>query len=1032
MMRLLLRFSFIALFCFLSQQVVVAQMKISGIVKDTGGIPLPGINITVKGQSTIGAQSDAKGRFTVNIPNGKARLVFSSVGYISKEEVVGSAATLKSTLEVRLTPGTTSLEEVVIIGYGTQKKRDVSGAITTVGSKQIAERQAVDVFDALQGQSPGIQISQESGRPGAESSVRIRGTATFEGGADPLYIVDGVQGVNIDGINPADIESIEILRDAASAAIYGSRSANGVIIITTKRGKDGKVKIGLQALSSFGKLAHKLPQATAAERRLLDYKRTLVSNSTLSSSVDSLNPSANADNDYQDMLTRIGARQQVDLSLSGGAKTFNYFGSIGLLKDNGIILNSWSNVARGRFNTEYKPNDKLTISTKILASYRLENRISDGEVLPDALARSAYLRVYLPDGSFLSRSSGAQPNPLAQVLLEKNNFDIYNVGIANSAIFSLSKDLRLTVDANVTAENNSNFDFMPNILSSANPAINTLNVNNGFKTYWQFQAYCNYNKNFGRNHSFNSTFGVSADQTYTKNRSQVGNNFVSEDVITMNAATVQFPSVETQTRIFSNSAFARLGYSYMSRYIVNATVRADQSSVFGASKRLGAFPSISLAWRYSDENFMDWAKKYLDDGKLRLSFGMTGNDKIGAVDQFTRYGLGSNFYNGVSGVATAKTLGNPNLGWEATQQINIGSDANFLKGRLTVTIDYYDKTTKDLLYTAPLPSTTGFNSVKVNVGSIQNRGFEYVLSGYPIRKKNLSWNIAWNMSYNYNRVKELYQGTDLLPGNPNIWKVSQGGHIGDFYGYKALGVYAYNESNAYSQDWVQLTPVFDNNVFTGYTLDGKPYSGTVQKLYVNNVPLKGGDMIWQNMVKDSLLDDKDRVILGNAMPKWTAGLTNLVTYKQFTLSFSMYISWGGSIYNDLRQGLNASITNNNTPEPDFIKGSWVRQGDVTIYPSPAINTGIENGRDGNSMYIEDASYIRLRNLRFTYLFPKKILSKLNLGGASFFVFGNNLLTWTRYKGYDPEISFPSVLTPGIDVGRYPRKREFGAGLNLTF
>jgi TonB-linked SusC/RagA family outer membrane protein len=1004
------------------------KRTITGVVTDSNGVKLPGVSISIKGNQTASTITDLKGVYSINISGDRKKLVFASIGFLTKEVVI----TNQTTLNISLVQGTSSLEEVVVIGYGTQKKRDVSGAISTVGSKQIAERQAVDIFDALQGQAPGIQIAQESGRPGAESSVRIRGVGTFEGGADPLYIVDGVQGVSMDGINPNDIESIEILRDAASAAIYGSRSANGVIIVTTKKGKEGKVKVDVHTLSSYGRLAHKLPQATAAERRLLDYKRTLVSNSTLSSSVDSLNPSANADNDYQDMLTRTGAKQQVDVSLSGGLKTFNYFGSVGLLKDNGIILNSWSNVVRARFNTDYKPSDKLTFSTKVNGSYRTENRINDGDVLSGALARQAYLRVYLPDGSFLSRVAGSQPNPLAQVLTEKNDFNTYNIGIANTGVFTIARDLKFTVDANITAENKYNSDFLPNVLSSASPAINSLTINNTFKTYWQFQGYLNYNRNFGRNHSINGVLGVSTDQTYTKTTAQSGTSLISETVITMNSATQQLPVVESPSRDFSNSVFARVGYTYLSRYIINSTVRVDQSSRFPDGHRTGAFPSVSVAWRYSEEGFFDWAKKYLDDGKLRISYGLTGNDRIGAYDQFTRYGTGKDFYNGVSGVALNRTLGNNNLTWERNKQFNIGSDANFLKGRLTISMDYYDKINKRLLYTAPLPSSTGFNSVKNNIGSVQNKGFEYIISGYPIRKKDISWNISFNMSYNYNKVLELYKSTDLLPGNPNIWKVSEGGHIGNFYGYKALGVYAYDESNAYNQDWQLLTPVFNNNVFTGYTDGGKPYNGQVQKLYVNGVALKGGDMMWQNTVKDSLLDDKDRVILGNAMPKWTAGLTNLVNYKQFTLSFSIYISWGGTIYNDLRQSLNASITTNNTPEPDFIKGSWVKQGDVTIYPSPAINTGKENGRDGSSLYFEDASFIRFRNIKLAYQIPKKTLTRLKLNGLSFFVFGNNLLTWTKYKGYDPEISFANVLTPGIDSGRYPRKKELGFGLNLTF
>ena len=305
-----------------------------------------------------------------------------------------------------------------------------------------------------------------------------------------------------------------------------------------------------------------------------------------------------------------------------------------------------------------------------------------------------------------------------------------------------------------------------------------------------------------------------------------------------------------------------------------------------------------------------------------------------------------------------------------------------------------------------------------------------MLSGYPIRTKNLSWNASLNMSFNNNTVKELYGGTDLLPGA--VWKVSEGGRLGDFYGYRALGVYSYDESNAWTPDYLhQLTPVFVNNVFSGYTLDGKPYNGVVKQLSTNGLVSKGGDMIWENNNLDSVIDDNDRIILGNAQPDWIAGMTNVVTYKQFTLSFTYYVSWGAEIYNNARVQLNLNATTNVTPEPDYIHGAWWHPGDVTIYPI-ARNNSLGNGRAGSSLYIEDASFIRLRNVRLSYEVPKKLLSKVKLQAVSVFLFGNNLITWTNYKWYDPEISLGSALTPGQDSGRFPRKREYGGGLNINF
>jgi TonB-linked SusC/RagA family outer membrane protein len=526
--------------------------------------------------------------------------------------------------------------------------------------------------------------------------------------------------------------------------------------------------------------------------------------------------------------------------------------------------------------------------------------------------------------------------------------------------------------------------------------------------------------------------GGGAEQGFSHEANQSGSNLVTESVLTMNSTQVKNPATTNEEKYFKTSVFARLGYSFQGKYLFNSNFRADASSRFGKDNKWGYFPSASVGWRFSEEKFMDWSRKYLDDGKFRVSYGAIGNDKIGPYDAIQRYTFGSNYYNGVSGVGPNSTFGNNKLAWESVNQFNIGMDLALLKGRLSFTVDYYNKTTNNLLYSAPLPSNTGYSTVKVNVGSIQNKGVEFVLSGYPVRTRDWQWSVSYNMSVNNNTVKELYEGTELLPGSPNLWKVTEGGRLGNFFGYVALGVYSYDQSNAWTPDYKQqLTPVFVNNAFTGYTLDGKPYTGTVKQLTTNGLVSKGGDMIWQNNYLDSVIDDNDRIILGNAQPKWVAGLNNSVTYKQFILSFDFYISWGGSIYNSARANLNRNVTTNVTPEPDYIHKAWWHPGDVTIYPV-ASNNSLGNARDLSSLYLEDASFIRLRNARLSYELPKKIISKVKLQNVSVFVFGNNLLTWTNYTWYDPEISLGSALTPGNDNGRFPRKREYGGGINLNF
>ncbi|HKC35757.1 MAG TPA: SusC/RagA family TonB-linked outer membrane protein, partial [Chitinophagaceae bacterium] len=640
-------------------------------------------------------------------------------------------------------------------------------------------------------------------------------------------------------------------------------------------------------------------------------------------------------------------------------------------------------------------------------------------------------RVYFQDGS-LAPLIGGRRNPVAEALYDKNNYDIYDASIYNYISYNFLKELKFTVDANVSFTNTHNLVFFPKIVSSANPLNNSLEDNSTYETFWQVQGYFNYNKTLKGKHTLTGVLGVSAEKGFHHEANQSGSNLVTETVLTMNSAQVKNPATTYEEKFFKNSIFARAGYSYKGKYLFNSNFRADASSRFGKENKWGYFPSASIGWRFSEEKFMDWSRKYLDDGKFRVSYGSIGNDRIGPYDALLRYTFGTNYYNSVSGVAANSTFGNSGLTWESVNQFNIGMDLALLKGRLSVSADYYNKTTKNLLYSAPLPSNTGYSTVKVNVGSIQNKGFEFVVSGYPIRTKNWQWNASYNMSINNNTVKELYKGTELLPGNPNLWKVTEGGRLGDFFGYVALGVYAYDQSNAWTPDFNhQLTPVFTNGVFSGYTLDGKPYNGDVKQLRTNGLISKGGDMIWQNNYLDSVIDDNDRIVLGNAQPKWVAGLTNTVNYKQFSLSFAFYISWGGMIYNSARANLNRNVTTNVTPEPDYIQRAWWHQGDVTIYPI-ASNNSLGNARDLSSLYLEDASFIRLRNARITYDLPKKIISKVKLQGVSVFVFGNNLLTWTNYTWYDPEISLGSALTPGNDNGRFPRKREFGGGINLNF
>ncbi|HYH57202.1 MAG TPA: SusC/RagA family TonB-linked outer membrane protein, partial [Anseongella sp.] len=673
------------------------------VTDSTDGGTLPGVSVTVK-NTVRGVNTDPDGKFSIPASASDV-LVFSLLGYEDREVKVGESPVLN----VRMQQGLSALEEVVVVGYGTQKKRDVTGAIVSVSSEQIAERQALNVFDALQGMAPGVQIGQESGRPGAASSVRIRGTATLEGGANPLYIVDGAQGVDIAGINPDDIASIEVLKDGASAAIYGARSANGVVIITTKRGQEGKPQIKGSYLNSYSTLSHKIPQANAAERRLYEIKR-----GGTGVQADSLNPSFNADNDYQDLVTRTAQRHQLDLSLGGRNDKLSYYGSLGYLDEEGIIVNSWYKRITGRLNIDYTPGERFAYGSRVQFGYRNENRIHEGNTLNEAIPRPPTYAVYFPDGTLAPTISGRR-NPLAWALLNRDEYNIYDANIYNFMSYKLLDGLKFTADATVNLMYSNRDQFTPKLLNTNTGASGEAFSNGEERTdltnYWMVQGYFNYNKTLNSDHELTGVLGVSADRYNLRRNNMAGNNWLSEEIPTMNAAQeLLLNEIYTNgVRNTAASAFGRIGYGYKGKYLFQSNFRLDGSSRFGKDNRWGFFPSVSAAWRFSDEPFMDWSGDYLDDGKIRLSYGITGNDRIGDYDAIQRYVFGSNYYNEVSGVVPNSLFGNNALGWESTKQFNAGLDLTFFNSRLTLVADYYDKVTDNLLYSAPLALETGYD-----------------------------------------------------------------------------------------------------------------------------------------------------------------------------------------------------------------------------------------------------------------------------------------------------------------------------------
>ena len=1001
-----------------------SQQVISGKVADEAGEGIPGVNVIVE-NTTTGTTTDADGAYNLAVNSVDAVLVFSFIGYRTERVPVGG----QSIINLSMSADLQALEEVVVVGYGTQRKRDVTGAISSVTSENILERVPVDVYDALQGQAPGLQITAESARPGAGSTVRIRGTATIQGGANPLYVIDGVLAENPDGVNPNDIQSIEILRDAASTSIYGVQGANGVIIITTKRGVEGKPKFDVSYLRTYSSIANKLPQANADERRLFDFIRS--DNPSTTVNPDSLNPSVNADNDHQDLILQTAVRNQLDLSFSGASKNMNYYTSLGYLDEEGVVVNSWAKTLRTRINLDYK-NGRFSAGNRLQFFYRKENRIHEDRVLIQALQRPPVFRVFLADGT-LAPTIGGRRNPLAWALLRRNEYDIYDGSIYNYLAYEIAKGLKLTTDFQVRLNYAHNNFFEPRLIQGNNNSGGD-RVDVDFS--WLSQTYLNYNKSLG-DHNVTGVLGMSFQKDVDSWSRIQGRSYLSEKIPTTNAIQeIDLAASRTdESRSTTASFFARVGYDFKGKYIFNANIRRDGSSRFGIDNRWGVFPGVSAGWRFSDEPFMSWTRSVLDDGKIRVSYGQTGNNRIGNYDAIRRYEFGSNFYNGVSGAAPATTFGNNTLSWETTSQFNTGMDLALLGGRVNVVVDYYKKITDDLLYDAPLPVETGFEDVTINVGSIENEGVELGINGYIIDKPALRWQGFFNITFNNDKVRTLAGGLPFTPANK--WYVEEGGRLGNFYGWKNLGVYAFDESNAYADNGELLTLVTDaeGNISTDgngdpvYLLNGQAYAGNVNQLTSNGQPMLGGDVIWEDLNKDGEIDDTDRQILGNAQPKFYLGLGNIITYKSFSLSFNFYVNWGNKIYDEARRDTYVMSPTNVTPQPYFIHNAWTQQGDVTDVH--IARNKPQNLREVSSYFVEDGSYVRLRNVKLSYRLDPGIASKLHLKGLSAYVYGSNLLTWTNYKWYDPEINMGNPLEMGRDAGAYPKKREYGIGINVN-
>jgi TonB-dependent starch-binding outer membrane protein SusC len=995
-------------------------ITVTGSVTDEKGEPLVGATIVVKG-TTNGVLTDVDGKFSISVPDDKTVLIFQFIGYATQEVTVGN----QTEILVKLDQLDKSLSEVVVVGYGTSVRRDILGAVSSVKDKDIEQITPVNTFDAMQGRLAGVQISSNGG-PGAGSDIRIRGTSTFLGGVNPLYVVDGQQLENIDNLNPNDIANIEILKDGASAAIYGSKSANGVVIITTKAGKAGDLKLSFDYNRIIGNITSSIPLANTRQRFF--YENVRAGSNPLLVPADSLSLLYQISNDLTKLLTRPSDRHQINATLSGGGANSRFYWNTGFLDEQGVIINSSYQRLSSRLKMDAEYKKRLTASSTVNLSYEFQKGLNENTVFQQMVERIPFFPLYEPNGDYTVEIAGRQ-NPVAEAEKTRRDTRKFKLQNVNSLQLRILDNLSFTsrLGINFGLQKNNNFD--PLIVQTA-PAPTTGSERMELSHDYLHEDFLSFKKEFGK-HKITSIVGWQIQRWNEETSNLAAASFSSDNIETFNnVREINTGNTTTGITRHSNTGFfGDLAYDFSGKYLVKGTLRRDGSSRFGADKRYAVFPSGSIGWRLSGEDFLKNIKS-LDNLLIRYSYGVNGNERIGDYDSQLLYRPGAR-YNGSNGLSLIQ-LENRALSWESTVSQNLGIDLMLYKNRVNLNVDFWDKTTNDLLYNVPLPEETGFTTSRRNIGSVQNRGIDISLSFTPIRSKDFEWSSNFNISFLKNKVLELADEDGFTTGN---YFVEQGKPIGNIFGYRNLGVYQYDESNAYASDGTRLTPVFNGEgKFQKYTLNGSDYTGTVNNLKIGSVKLRGGDIIWDDINKDFNIDGvNDRTVLGNGLPTHFGGFFNEFRYKSVSLSFLFDYNFGNNIIRNYDQQRNDLNSANETPAPERIENAWLKSGDIAEYASLDRNR-TQNQLNVNSHYVVKGDYVKWRNIRLNYTLPKSILNKMKIvNRLSLFVSVNNLVTFTNYTGFNPELGTRgNPLQPGQDNLRYPNKRDFIGGLSVQF
>jgi TonB-linked SusC/RagA family outer membrane protein len=999
---------------------------VSGRVTDIKGDGIPGITIRVKGGNS-GTSSAADGVYSIKVRE-QAILIFSYMGYTTQEIAVAG----KKTINVKLVEEQQMLNDVVVVGYGTQKRKDLISAVSSVRGKDIENLPVATAQSLIQGRASGVQVVQNSGAPGSGVTVRIRGTTSINAGNDPLYIVDGVPvesgtlaGISQSGSQPSalsaisadDIESMEVLKDAGALAIYGSRAANGVVLITTKHGKLGGTTYNVNVYHGWQKdnpnTRVKLMNS-AQSIDLIQEGRANAFSDGVTSIYGFLLPAPDGtvyNTDWQNALFRTAPISNYELSIRGGENKLKFALSGGYMDQDGIVISSGYKRGTTRLNLDYDASEKLKFGTNLSLSRYLNKRVSteDGatSIIQVALKKSPSLPIYNTDGSFFLGDVSGFLNPVAYANKVKYENQV------SSVVANVFGEYRFTPELNFKTTLGLNYASVIDQFFQPSDALRN-GVANGqaFSSTvdgWINENTLNYAKEFGK-HRVSAIVGYSQQERSSLAINARGTLYATNNIPTLNAAVLPVEASSNSSGYGLSSAFARVGYAYSDRYLMEVTARRDGSSRFGQNKRFALFPALSAAWRISNEAF--WNKSsVVNDFKLRGSVGRTGNQTIGDYVAQGQYATGAS-YLGQSGIFLS-TMPNPDLTWETTLQYNAGLDISLFKSRIMLNIDAYVKNTSNLLLNVPLPNTSGFGSVLQNVGSTQNKGLEFSLNTINIQKTDVNWTSNFNISFNRNKVTNLYSGANNiinnvgqgLTGSLLSYSILQVGEpIGSFYGWRQSGVYSNSADN--------LTGVKNASVGT------------------NGYLFKGGDLIFQDLNGNNTIDNDDRQIIGHALPKFTGGFNNTVSYKNLDLSVLMTFSYGNDILNGTRYSSESASGFTGSTK---LLNRWRNEGDVTDVPR-ANSVDPAGNRRFSNRWLEDGSYLRAKNVTLGYTMPKGLLRSASVKTCRIYATAQNLFTLTKYTGYDPEASsFNSAVTEiGIDQGTYPQYRALILGLSVGF